>query len=64
MDHANGYNALKLLNERGDLYFSLHIFCVEIKNLEKLRKIIEGKKKDIAKSVLLDDENYYLETTT
>ena len=29
--------------------------------MEKLRKIIDGKKKDIAKSVLLDDENYYLE---
>ena len=50
------------MNERGDLYFfSLHIFCVEIKNFEKLRNIIEGKKKGIAKSVLLDDENYYLE---
>ena len=32
-----------------------------MKNLEKLRKLSKVKKKDIAKSVLLDDENYYLE---
>ena len=39
--------ALQLLNERGDLYFSLHNLFVQIFpfNLEKLRKLSKAKKK-------------------
>ena len=53
MDEVNRYDGLLLVNEYGNLYFLLHNFQGQIIlfKLEKLKKIIGGKKIQLKASV-------------